>query len=114
MEETRVAFAKLPTSAKKKASAELVASYNQMVGIDTRLERLDKTVAENEKRIRELTEKAREYTAEYDHRGLVEALKDAEKLQHHNSKLIKLITRTEDKLSVIAKKIVKEVKQVEK
>ncbi len=63
LEETRTAFAKLPVSAKKKASAELAAAYNQMVGIDTRLERLDKAVAENEKRIRELTEKAREYTA---------------------------------------------------
>lgn len=114
LEETRQAFAKLPTSAKKKASAELAAAYNQMVGIDARLERLNKAVAENEKRIRELTEKAREYTAKYNHRGLVEALKDAEKLQHHNSKLIKIITRTENKLSAIAKKIVKEVKQIEK
>ena len=114
LEETRQAFAQLPTSAKKKASAELAAAYNQMVGVDTRLERLNKAVAENEKRIRELTEKAREYTAKYNHRDLVEALKDAEKLQHHNSKLIKIIERTENKLSAIAKKIVKEVKQIEK
>ncbi|MFC1603709.1 hypothetical protein ACFL5F_01655 [Planctomycetota bacterium] len=114
LEETRQAFAKFPNSAKKKASAELAAAYNQMVGVDTRLERLNKAVAENEKRIRELTEKAREYTAKYDHRRLVEALKDAEKLQHHNSKLIKTIEMTENKLSAIAKKIVKEVKQIEK
>jgi endonuclease III len=114
LEETRNVFTKLPTSAKKKASAELAAAYNQMVGVDTRLERLDKAVAENEKRIRELTEKAREYTAKYDYRRLVEALKDAEKLQHHNSKLIKIITRTENKLSAIAKRIVKEVKHIEK
>jgi hypothetical protein len=45
---------------------------------------------------------------------LVEALKAAEKLQHHNSKLIKIITHTENKLSAIAKGIVKEVKQIEK
>jgi hypothetical protein len=114
LDETRDAFAKLPTSAKKKASEELADAYNQMVGIDTRLERLDKAVAENEKRIRELTEKAREYTVKYDHRGLVEALKAAEKLQHHNSRLIKIITHTENKLSAIARKILKEVKQIEK
>ncbi|MHC4228875.1 MAG: hypothetical protein ACYSW0_15725 [Planctomycetota bacterium] len=114
LEETRQAFAKLPASAKKKASAELAAAYNQMIGIDTRLERLNKAVAENEKRIRELTEKAREYTAKYDHRRLVETLKAAEKLQHHNSKLIKTIEHTENKLSAIAKKTVKEVKQIEK
>ncbi len=37
----------------KKAAAELAAGYNQLIGIDTRLERLDKTVAENERRIRD-------------------------------------------------------------
>lgn len=114
LEETRQVFAKLPTSAKKKASGELAAAYNQMVGIDTRLERLDNAVAENEKRIRELTTKAHESTAKYDHRGRVEALKDAEKLQHHNSRLIKTIERTEDKLSAIAKRIANEVKQIGK
>jgi len=114
LEETKHVFATLPTSAKKKAAAELAARYNQMVGIETRLERLDKSVAENEKRIRDLTEKARDYTAKYDHRGLVEALKAAEKLQHHNSRLFKIIDRAENKLSAIAKQIAKEVKQVEK
>ena len=55
LEETRHVFAKLPTSAKKKAAADLAARYNQIIGIDTRLERLDKAVAENEKKIRNLT-----------------------------------------------------------
>ena len=114
LEETKHVFAKLPTSAKKKAAVELAAKYNQMVGIETRLERLDRSVAENEKRIRDLTEKARDYTARYNHRGLVEALKAAEKLQHHNSKLFKIIDRTEKKLSAIAKQTAREVKQVEK
>lgn len=56
LKETRRIFAKLPTSAKKRASAELSARYNQIISIDTRLEGLDKAVAENEKRIRDLTE----------------------------------------------------------
>ena len=114
LEETRQAFAKLPTPAKKKAATKLAARYNQMVGIDDRLERLDHAVAENEKRIRELTAKAQEYTAKYDHQQLYHSLKAAEKLQHHNSKLIKLIERTEHKLSTIAKEVAKEVKQVER
>jgi hypothetical protein len=114
LEETRHAFAKLSVSAKKKASAKLAAAYNQIVGIDTRLERLDKAVAENEKRIRELTSKAGQYTANYNHRGLVDALKEAEKLQHHNSRIFNTINRTENKLSATAKRIAKEVKQVEK
>jgi hypothetical protein len=92
----------------------LAARYNQMVGIDTRLERLDKAVAENEKHIRELTEQARQYTARYDHRKLVETLKAAEKLQHHNSRLFKLIDHTERKLGALARTIAKEVKQYEK
>ena len=114
LEGTRHAFAKLPTSAKKKAAAELAARYNQMVGIDTRLERLNKAVAENEKRIRELTSRAQEYTARYDHRRLVDMLKAAEKLQHHNSRLFNTIKRTEGRLSAIAKKVATEVKQIEK
>jgi len=113
LEETKQAFAKLPNSVRKKAAAELAARYNQMVGIDDRLERLDHAVAENEKRIRELTQKAQEYTAKHDHQQLYHTLKTAEKLQHHNSKLFKIIERTEHKLSAIAKAVVKEVKEVE-
>jgi hypothetical protein len=67
LEETRHVFAKLPAAAKKKASADLAAAYNQMVGIDTRLERLDRAVAENEKRIQELTQQARQHSANYDY-----------------------------------------------
>jgi hypothetical protein len=114
LEETRHAFAKLPTSAKKKAAAELAAQYNKMVGSDSRLERLDKSVAENERRIKELTKKAQDYTARHEHKKLGETLKAAEKLQHHNSKLFKLIEQTENKLSAIAKKVANEVKQIEK
>lgn len=114
LEETRQVFDKLPISAKKKASAELAARYNQMVGIETRLERLDNAVAETERRIQALTERARQYAANYDHRKLAESLKVAEKLQHHNSHLFKIIERTEHKLSAIAKEVAKEVTQVEK
>ena len=114
LEETRHVFARLPTSVKKKASAELAACYKKTIGIDTRLERLDKTVAENERRIRELTRLAQRYTAQYDHKKLCDCIKNAEKLQHHNSKLFKIINRTEEKLSAIANKIAKQVCEVDK
>jgi len=114
LEETRSVLSKLPASAKKKAATDLVAGYRQIAGIDTRLERLDRAVAENERRIIELTRRARQYTASYDHKGLADCLKAAEKLQHHNSTLIKLISRTEQKLSAVAKKVANEVRQVEK
>jgi len=114
LEETRHVFAKLPTSAKKKAAADLAARYNQIIGVDTRLERLDKAVAENEKKIRNLTSQAQTHAARYNHQKLYETIKAAEKLQHHNSKLFKLIEQTEQKLSAIAKKVANEVKQIEK
>ena len=114
LEETRGVFSELPVSEKKKASAELAARYNQLVGIDTRLERLDKAVAENERRIRELTGQAQQYTASYDYQKLTDCLKAAEKLQGHNSRLFKIIKRTENKLAAIAKKVAQETKQVNK
>jgi hypothetical protein len=114
LEETKDVFSKLPVSEKKKASAELAAGYNQIVGIDTRLERLDSAVAENERRIRELTNQAQTYTANYDFRKLADALKAAQELQQHNSKLFKIIDRTENKLSAIVKKVTQEAKQVNK
>jgi septal ring factor EnvC (AmiA/AmiB activator) len=85
-----------------------------MVGIDARLERLDRTVAENEKRIRQLTQEAQQYTAKYDYQKLVGCLKQAEQLQHHNSKLIKIIDSTEAKLTSVAKDAARQVKQVNK
>jgi len=114
LEETRNVFLKLPVSKKKKASAELAARYNQLVGIDTRLERLDKAVAENEHRIRELTGQAQQYTANYDYQKLTDCIKAAEKLQGHNSRLFKIIKRTEGKLTAVAKKIARETREVNK
>jgi len=113
LEETRHVFARLPTPAKKKAAAELAAGYDQIIGIDTRFERLDKAVAENERRIRELTQKAQERATQYDHKGLVDCLKHAEKLQKHNSRLFKIIARTEAKLTSLAKQVAARARQVE-
>lgn len=114
LEETRQVFSSLPASAKKEASADLAAGYKQIIGIDTRLERLNRAVAENERRIVELTRSAQQYAAQYDHRQLAGCLKAAEKLQHHNSRLIKIIERTEGKLSAVAKKVAQETRQVNK
>ena len=111
LEETRHVFAKLPTSEKKKASAELAARYRQLIGIDTRLERLDKAVAENEFRIRQLTGQAQKYTAGYDYQKLCDCLKSAEKLQRHNCKLFKVIDRTEKKLTQIIDHITKDLEK---
>jgi endonuclease III len=114
LEETRNVFTKLPASVKKQAAAHLSDRYKQIIGVDARIERLDKAVAETERRIRDLTAQAQRYAAQYDYQNLHDSLKAAEKLQHHNTRLFKLIERTEHKLSAIAKKVAREVNQIEK
>lgn len=111
LEETKEIFKNLPAGQKKKAAEQMAAAYNQLVGIDTRLQRLDNSVGENEKRIKQLTKKAAEYTEKYESQKLTECLKQAEKLQKHNSHLFKIIERTERKLTAIAKKIASEAKK---
>jgi flagellar biosynthesis/type III secretory pathway chaperone len=114
LEETRDVFAKLPASVKKKAAADLADRYKQVIGVDNRLERLDKAVAETERRIRYLTYEAQQYAARHDYQKLSDTLKAAEKLQRHNSRLLKIIQRTEGKLSAVVKKVANEAKQIEK
>ena len=111
--ETKHVFRKLPTELKKKASLELVQLYKGMIGIDSRLERLDTAVAENEHRIRQLTQQAEAYSAQQEFQKLTECLKSAEKLQQHNDKLFKIIERTEAKLAGVAQKVAQEVDEVD-
>jgi hypothetical protein len=111
LEETKKAFKRQPTNVKKKASLELIKSYKQLAGMDNRLQRLDNAVAQTEIRIKKLTEKARKYLAENQHKKLYECIKQAEKLQKHNSRLFNIIERTENKLSKLAKNTALQVKQ---
>jgi len=112
LEETSKVFAKLPVSAKKAASADLAARYNQLIGIDRRMERLDKSASANEKRIRELTQQAEKCAEKNDYQKLGDLLKAAEKLQGHNSKIFAIINRTEAKLTAIAEGVAKEVNEI--
>jgi hypothetical protein len=114
LEETRDVFSQLPDSAKKRAADDLAGRYNQLAGIDLRLERLDKAATEIEQRIRQLNYQAQDHAAHYDYQGLYETLKAAEKLQRQNSRLFKIIQRTEVKLSAISQKVADEVRQIEK
>jgi hypothetical protein len=112
LQETRQLFSKLPPSTKKKAAAELADRYTQIIGIDTRLERLDRAVAEAERRIRELTARARQYAANYDQQKLYATLKAAERLQQHNTRLFKTIEHTERKLSAAVKNVADQARKV--
>ena len=114
LQETRHLVAKLPTSAKKKVSTELADRYRHIIGIDTRLQRLDRAVAVNERRIYQLTREAEKYTAQSNPKKLHDAIKAAEKLQRHNSRLFKIIVRTEDKLTRAAMAVVDKTRDVDK
>jgi len=114
LKETRHLVAKLPTSAKKKVSTELADRYRHIIGIDTRLQRLDRAVAENERRIYQLTREAQKYTAQSNPQKLHDAIKAAEKLQRHNSRLFKIIVRTEGKLTRAAMWVVDKTREVDK
>jgi len=110
LQETRDAFAQLPASAKKQAAANLADRYHQLIGIDTRLERLDQAVAETERRIHALTAQAQQYAAQRDQPRLQDTLKTAEKLQRHNSRLVKIIKHTEAKLAALVREVAEQAK----
>lgn len=105
LEETKHVYRRLPPSKKKKAAAELIRRYQKLAGFDKRLERLDKAVAETERRIKNLTRDAGKATARYDFKKLTEILAKAEKLQDHNSHLFKHIDRCQQKLIKISRDV---------
>ena len=51
-----------------------------------------------ERRIRYLIRQAQMYTSPYDHEEFYDTIRAAEKLRHRNSRLLKIIERTEGKL----------------
>jgi hypothetical protein len=112
LDETKHLFDRLPPSAKKKAVANLMAGYQEIIGIDTRLERLEQAVAENERRIKALTGETQAALSRYDYRKMADLLEVADKLQWHNEKLLKLIDRTERKLTDLAQRVASEARRV--
>ena len=112
LKETRKVLAKLPVSARKRAAADLKSGYQELVGMDKRLERLDKTVAANEKKIRELTRRAEKCAEQNDYRKLGDLLKAAEKLQAHNSRIFAIIDRSEKKLTALIDRVTAESREV--
>ena len=103
IEEIAALTGKLSPTAKKQISGQLQEQYREM-GLELRLERLDRAAAEAEKRIRDLTQEAERCAASYDFRRLHDALKAAEKLQRQNTNLFQIIERTEKNLDAAARK----------
>ena len=102
IDELRDEAARLTARGRRQLSEQLRQQYRE-VGIELRLERLDKAAAEAEKRIRDITKDAEQASAAYDYRKLHDLMKAGEKLQKHNSSLFKIIERTERKLDAAAR-----------
>ena len=86
-------------------ATRLSMDENIELQLDVRIERLDRSVAACERRVRDLTLKAQGCLRDHDHRTLVDILKVAEKLQHQVGKLVRIIERTEAKLLDLAKQL---------
>ncbi|HOW73773.1 MAG TPA: hypothetical protein PKY77_24490 [Phycisphaerae bacterium] len=99
---------KLPPESRRKAERELAARYAEL-HMDKRLDRLDAAVAENERRIGDLTREAQAAVGRHDYRKLAELLEAADKLQVHNSKLLAIIERSEQKLARVARDLAKQM-----
>ena len=113
IEELRDHLAKMPPEAKARISRELVKRYSELK-LDLRIERLDKAVAANERKIRELTRDAQQRLQSHDYRRLTDILEAASKLQAHNAKLLRTIEHTEAKLVATARSITKHNHEVTK
>jgi hypothetical protein len=104
IEELRHLEGRLSPEARAQAQRELAERYQELK-LDKRLERLDLAVAETERRIRQITQEAREAGARNDVRRIAELLISAENLQKHNRTLFETIDRTERKLVQLAQEI---------
>lgn len=102
--ELRDVVQRLPPEACATAAQELAARYAQL-SLDTRLDRLDRAVAEFERRIRDLTQRAEACLARHDYRPVEGLLEEAARLQAHNARLLRLIERTEQRLLSVARQI---------
>jgi hypothetical protein len=104
IDELRAHLDELPPTARAKLGQELAARYAELQ-LDQRLERLDRAVAEVERRIRGLTAEAEVCAAQHDYPRVQGLLDDAAKLQDHNAKLLQIIERTEARLLKVAREL---------
>ncbi len=111
IEEIQTHVSKMPPKEKRQVASELSARYRELK-LDVRIERLDKAAAANERRVRELTKQAQAYLAEHNHKKLVDVLGDAKRLQDHNARLLKAISRTEARLLAAARQVAKKSSEV--
>lgn len=104
IEELRSVVARLPPERRRAFAEELARRYQQL-NLDTRLERLDRVVAENERRVADLTRQAQVWLADRNYRQLSRVLDMAARLQRQNAQLMRVIERSEARLLTAARDI---------
>lgn len=102
--ELREIVNKLPPEARAKAAQELSQRYAELQ-LDVRVERLDRAVAEVERRIRDLMARAEACVANHEYPKVHGLLDEAARLQDHNAKLLRLIEGSEQRLLGAARQI---------
>ncbi|MFP4107271.1 MAG: hypothetical protein ACLFVU_14455 [Phycisphaerae bacterium] len=103
-------MANLPDAAKTRAVKQVRQAWKE-ADLDTRLERLDRTVAVTEKRVRDLTQKAQEAVSRKDYQQVPKLLEKATKLQKHNSQLLRRMEHTEKRLLKLARSAMSAARQ---
>lgn len=111
IEEIQRFVGKMPPLEKRKLSAELQGLYRELK-FDVRLERLEKAVAETERRIGALTRGAQQYLANHEYQKVSTLLEEATKLQAQNAKLIRRIEHTESRLLSAAQQVARKAGEV--
>ncbi len=97
---------RLPPEQKAKVAHELTERFKELQ-FDTRLERLDRAAAENERRVQALTRQAQAWLQSHDYRRVSTVLDEAATLQHHNARLLQAVERTEARLLSAAQQAAK-------
>jgi len=108
LNETKSLTKHLPPTRLAQASAKLISTYHKELDMEKRLERLDTAVATNEKKIIEMLRRARALSLAHRFKDIPDLIKQAEKLQHQNVHIFKIIERSEQKLSKLAQRIAKQ------
>lgn len=98
---------KLPAAARRQLAEELRRRYESL-HIAVRIERLDRSVAEAEKRIKELNELAIQLLERKDYRRVPQILDAAARLQSHVATLMTLIGQAEQRLILLVEELAKD------
>ena len=111
LEQTKALCRKLPKEVRRVLAAQMVAAYGKIVGIETRIDRLDAAVAEVERRVRQLTATAEATLRQHRPEEAEHLLAEAEKTQRHATRLLKRIEHTEQKLMHVVDRIARKIKE---